>query len=146
MLQEEKEAAAANKAMVLRFLELIQAGDPRMADHLAQDCALVFPRPGIPGMPAGAFSRAEMLEFVAQLSVYERGSAEMEVENVLAEGPLVAVQFRLRAKTARGDAYENYFCQFFECRDGLIQRSWEYCDTLYATRMLVPEVLGTLQP
>lgn len=141
-MSQTKDEAAANKPMVLRFLELAQAGDPQMAVYLAEDCAQIFPRPGVPGMPAGAFSRAEILGFLAKLPVYERGSMLMEVENILAEGSLVAVQFRMQATTARGEPYENYYCQFFECRDGLIHKAWEYCDTLYATRKLMPEALG----
>lgn len=141
MPQSDTEAAA-NTELVLRFINLAQAGDAeQMGQLLAEDCVQLFPRPGIPGMPAGAFSRAEILEFLSRLSVYEAGSKQLEIENVLAEGPLVAVQFKMRATTSRGEPYENFYVQFIECHEGKIAKLWEYCDTLYAARKLMPKAL-----
>lgn len=142
MLQADNEAAA-NKDLVLRFIGFAQVGDAeQMGELLTEDCVQLFPRPGVPGMPAGAFSRTEILGFLSQLSVYQAGSKQLEIERVIAEGPLVAIQFKMRAITSRGEPYENFYVQFIECRDGKIAKLWEYCDTLYAARKLMPHALG----
>lgn len=133
----------ANKELALRFMRAAQAGDlGRMAECLVEDYVQTFPRPGIPGMAHGVEGRDRLLQFLAALPVYETGSMKIEVENVLAEGPMVVVQYKMRARTTRGEDYENFYVQVFLCGDGKIKRGWEYCDTLYATRKLAPELLS----
>lgn len=140
-MAELNNETAANKELVLRFIKLAQAGEiAQMAECLVEDYVQVFPRPGVAGMPAGAESRAQIVEFLSHLSsIYQPGSMEMEVENILAEGSLVAVQFKMKAVTARGEPYENYYVQFAQCREGKIVKCWEYCDTLYAANKLMPK-------
>lgn len=135
--------AAAKKELVLKFMTSAQAGDiDTMVSCLTEDYAQIFPRPGVPGMPAGAEGRDQIVEFLKALPVYEKGSMKMTVENLIAEGDIAAIQFKMNARTARGEAYENFYVQFFQFRDGKIAKAWEYCDTLYATKKLMPEALN----
>lgn len=136
----QTEDPAANKELVLRFMKLAQAGDLEAAGEcVVDDYVQLFPRPGVPGMPSGAYSRDEIMAFLKALPVYQAGSMKMEVENIVAEGPMVALQFKMNAITARGEPYENFYVQFVECRGGKIVKCWEYCDTLYAAGKLLPK-------
>jgi ketosteroid isomerase-like protein len=138
------DAAAANAALALRFVQAAQVGDAEVvAACLVEDYVQTFPRPGIPGLPAGIEGRDQVVEFLAMLpAIYEPGSIHMEVEHVVAEGPMVVIQFRMTARTAAGDDYENHYVQILECRGGKVARSWEYCDTLYAAQKLMPDALA----
>jgi ketosteroid isomerase-like protein len=46
------------------------------------------------------------------------------------------VEWTSRARTRRGEPYENFCVGVFTVRDGKIQAVREYMDTAYATRML----------
>ena len=136
------EETKANSELVLRYMERAQAMDVDGAmGCLAEECVRVFPRPGIHAEPETR-GRAAILAKLPHLTLYERGSLRMKVENILADGSLVAVQFVLRATTARGEPYENFYFHLFECHDGLITKFWEYNDTLHGARMLRPELLS----
>lgn len=136
--------AAANKDLVLRYMRCAQAGDvARMSELLAEDCVRIFPRPGIHAA-AATEGRSGVTGNQPHLKLYQPGSLQMEVEHIMAEGPLVAVQFVLRATTAAGEPYENFYFHLFECHDGRITKYWEYNDTLYGARMLRPDVIASL--
>lgn len=141
-MSNSKDEAAANRELALRFMRLVQDGEvEQAAECLAEDYVQVFPRPGIPGLPAGIEGRAQFVEFVSLLPVYEPGSIRMQMENVIAAGPMVVVQFKMNATTSRGEPYENFYVQIIECHGGKITKSWEYCDNHYAMKMLVPELI-----
>ena len=145
MTTDQPDVATANAALSLRFVEAAQTGNAAIvAECLTEDYVQIFPRPGIQGMPAGIDGRDQIVEFLAMLpAIYEPGSMRMEVENVVAQGPMVVIQFRMNARTAAGEPYENHYVQILECHDGQVTRSWEYCDTLYAAQKLMPDVLAT---
>ena len=133
---------AANKELVLRYMRAAQAGDTeQMVTYLADNCVRVFPRPGIRAA-ASTEGRVNVTGDQPHLTLYEPGSLAMEVEHIVAEGPFVAVQFILRATTAAGAPYENYYHHLFEVHDERITKYWEYNDTLYGARMLRPELLS----
>ena len=55
---------------------------------------------------------------------------------MIAEGPRVAVQLVIDARTARGEPYHNHYHFAFEVRDGRIRAVREYVDTLYVQQKL----------
>ena len=135
--------AAAKKELVLKFMTSAQAGDiDTMVSCITEDYVQIFPRPGLAGMPASAEGRDQIVEFLKHLPVYEKGSMKMTVENLITEGDLAAIQFRMNAVTARGEAYENFYVQFYQFRGDKIAKAWEYCDTLYGAKKLMPEALN----
>lgn len=139
---QAKDETAANRELVLNYMSASQAGRrEEMRQYLAEDAVRVFPRPGLRADPETR-GRDNIIGNVPHTAIYQPGSMRMEVENILADGPFVAVQFVLRATTARGDAYENFYLHVFECREGKITRYYEYLDTLYGMRMLRPEELA----
>lgn len=142
-MSQAQDDAAAKKALVLKFMAAAHAGDAAtMASCLTEDYVQMFPRPGLAGMPASAEGRDKILEFVDRLPLYQKGSKKMTVENIIAEGDLVAIQFKMSAVTARGEAYENFYVQFYQFRGDRIAKAWEYCDTLYSAKKLLPEALN----
>jgi ketosteroid isomerase-like protein len=144
-MAQEANAAAANKALMLKFMNAAQSADAQsMYECLTEDYVQIWPRPGIPGQPGQAEGRDTAVGYLKHLTIYKPGSMKMTVENMVAEEKFGAIQFKLNAVTAAGEPYENFYCQFFEFRDGLIAKQWEYLDTRYATRKLKPELLDAV--
>lgn len=134
---------AGNTTLVRRFVEAAQTGDrATMADCMVEDYIQVFPRPGAPGLPTRTTSRAAILEFVDRAATYRPGSKRAVIESCTAEGDTVALQVRMSAVTASGEAYENFYAHFYTCREGRIVQAWEYADTLYGAARLFPDSLG----
>jgi ketosteroid isomerase-like protein len=76
-------------------------------------------------------------EFLAgALGHYEPGSIRLEITAIVADGDRAVVEWTSRARTRRGEPYENFCVGVFTVRDGKIQAVREYMDTAYATRML----------
>ena len=104
-----------NKDVVLSFLRAAQAGDHETALSLvAEDVVVYPPRPTNEGPWVG---RDHMRDRQPRhVGLYQNGTVKMEVERVVCDGDHVAVQFVLRALTARGEPYENFYFFLFECR------------------------------
>jgi hypothetical protein len=66
--------------------------------------------------------------FVADLAAEFRG--------FYADGNIVVIENRLRAKLANGNAYDNDYCFVLELENGLIRRVREYMDTAKANRLV----------
>jgi uncharacterized protein (TIGR02246 family) len=66
------------------------------------------------------------------MSYYEPGSVSLEVTSVTADGERVVVEWTSRARTRRGEPYENHCIGVFTVRDGRIDDVREYMDTRYA--------------
>ena len=74
-----------------------------------------------------------MSEFLATaISYFEPGSVNLEITSLIAEGERVAMEWTSRARTKRGNKYENHCIGVFTVRDGKIEHVREYMDTLYA--------------
>jgi hypothetical protein len=57
------------------------------------------------------------------------GAIEIAPETIFGEDDLVAMQARGRARTKRGQRYDNTYCFVFRFRDGRIAEITEYLDT-----------------
>ena len=135
-----QDETASNKELVLRYMKAAQMDDVEgVSACWADDCIRYLPRPGLGNVVTKG--RAGITGKLSHSGLYKPGSLRMEVEHIVAEGPMVAIQFIIRATTARGEPYENFYHHLFECHDGKITKQWEYCDTLYGARMLRPEAL-----
>jgi uncharacterized protein (TIGR02246 family) len=64
--------------------------------------------------------------------LYEPGSVDIAVTSLLADGDKVALEWTSKARTARGEDYENRCAGIFTVRDGRIAAVNEYMDTQYA--------------
>lgn len=64
------------------------------------------------------------------------GPLAIEPENFIAEGDLVVMQAKGKARTRSGKRYDNTYCYVFRIANGKIQEITEYCDTEVIRRAL----------
>jgi hypothetical protein len=64
------------------------------------------------------------------------GPLAIEPENFIAEGDLVVMQAKGKARTKSGKRYDNTYCYVFRIVNGKIQEITEYCDTEVIRRAL----------
>ncbi len=62
----------------------------------------------------------------------------VSVDNLIAEGEEVAIEYSARGRTRSGKTYENNYLVRFTVRDGRIASIRPYFDTHYVHRTLVP--------
>jgi ketosteroid isomerase-like protein len=136
---------AANKQIVLAFLEALSRGDresARAAFH--RDARWKYPPSlGGPGVHQGRDAIFDVY-FAVDEKLYETGTREYDIEvlSAVAEGNRVAVEMRHRGTTLRGEPYETDYHVLYELRDGAIQEVHEYFDSLYVRRLYSDEDLG----
>jgi ketosteroid isomerase-like protein len=134
---------AANKELVVRYMKYAHHYEwEQLAGCVAEDVVRYRPRPSAPW---GLVTRGRdnlVKEFRAHTDIYQAGTLTIEIENILAEGPFVSVQYVQRAVTAKGEPYENYYHPLFQCSNGLVVKCWEYVDTLYSSRTLFDQQFG----
>jgi uncharacterized protein (TIGR02246 family) len=124
-----------SKTVVARYVEAVQAGDAgAIREAFAEDA--VWRLDGeLPISGTWRGRDAIMNEFLATaMSYYEPGSVDLEITRIVAEAEHAVMEWTSRARTTRGEAYENHCIGVFTVRDGRIVRVHEYMDTLYAHR------------
>jgi ketosteroid isomerase-like protein len=128
--------AQRNLDLVDRYFELLQKGDPRIAELFTPDACWLAPQ----SAPVGR--RHEGLDAVLALMASGLGlydtTRPMQIERTasLAGDERVYIEMTIRATTRRGEPYENHYVMAFELRDGRIAEVREYVDSLYAQRKL----------
>ena len=129
--------AAEAKKLIKTYFKLIATGSPKLPDLLADDVTWWVP----PGSDmAGLYEgKAKVLELMGSgVGLYDQSSPMViDVEEMVAEGNTVCVQFVLSAKTAKGRDYRNHYHFVFKLRRGKISAVKEYVDTKYAHDVLV---------
>ena len=129
--------AAENKQVVLGFVEALSSGNMDAINAALADDATWW----LPGsLPVSGTHRGKkgIFEgfFAKAASFFEPGTMSISVQNTMAEGDCVSVEWIARGKTAKGKNYENYYNVVFEVKNGKIQAVREYVDTLYAKDVL----------
>lgn len=136
---------AANKQIVLAFLDALSRGDreaARAAFH--EDARWKYPPSlGGPGVHEGRDAIFDVY-FAIDEKLYETGTREYDIEvlSAVAEGNRVAVEMRHRGRTLRGAPYETDYHVLYELRDGRIGEVHEYFDSLYVWRLFGEGELG----
>jgi uncharacterized protein (TIGR02246 family) len=125
------------RAVVERYVAAVEAGDAAaVRDSFAESATWRL----FGDMPmSGTWRGRDTIigEFLAgALGRYEPGSVRLEITAIVADGERAAVEWTSRARTLRGEPYENFCAGVFTVRDGKIQAVREYMDTAYAARML----------
>jgi ketosteroid isomerase-like protein len=131
--------AAENKKRVLDFIEALQKGfSDAFEDALADDATWWIA--GTPGsLPLSGIHRGKKgIYDLAALAAtfFDPRTLTLSVQNTIAEGDYVAVEWITRCKTSKGEDYENSYSLVFEVRNGKIQSIREYLDTLLAKRTI----------
>lgn len=126
------DAVAANKALVMRYFDIIGGRlDAPLAECFSADARWHVPpsNPMIrPNPKCGIDGVMEVLG--SGVAVYAPGSIDISLEAVIADRHDVATQFTLRARLADGRPYENRYFFRFRIAGGRIAEVWEYFDTL----------------
>jgi ketosteroid isomerase-like protein len=127
------------KQVLQRYLDALVAGDvDTIRDSFAEDAVWTIQG----DLPiAGPWHGRDRIvdEFLGAVGVgtlFEPGSQRFEFPTMIAEGDVVALEWRVRARTARGARYDNRYCALFVVRDGRIAAVREYLDTRYAAEVL----------
>jgi ketosteroid isomerase-like protein len=126
------------KQVVRRYLDALVAGDlDTVRDSFARDAVWTIHG----DLPiAGPWRGRDHIvdDFLGAVggALYEAGSVTFEFPTLIGEGDTVALEWRVRARTAHGGDYANAYCGLFVVRDGRIAEVREYLDTAYAARTL----------
>jgi uncharacterized protein len=130
----------STRAVVERYVTAVEAGDgAAIRDSFSESATWrLFGDMPMSGTWRGRDTIVD--EFLAgALGHYEPGSIRLEITTIVADGDRAVVEWTSRARTHRGEPYENFCVGVFTVRDGKIQAVREYMDTAYATRMLFGE-------
>jgi ketosteroid isomerase-like protein len=125
-----------NLALVDRYFERLQTGDPGIGELFAKDARWLAPQ----SAPVGRVHEgldAVMALMASGLDLYDL-SRPMQIERTacLAGDELVYVEMTIRATTKQGEPYENHYVMVFQIRGDRIAEVREYVDSLYAQRLL----------
>jgi ketosteroid isomerase-like protein len=127
----------ASKALIRDYFARVGSGDPSLPELLADDVVWWIP----PGSKLGGTLRGKpaVLDLMARAFALFAPDAppRIEIEQIVAEGERVCVQFVLEARTAAGRDYRNHYHLAFELRGGRIAHVKEYVDTAYANERLM---------
>jgi uncharacterized protein len=127
------------RAIVAETLDGLGRGDVEaFGRHLADDAT--WELVGQDYLPSGKLfeGRDAILRDLVALGeeLYDLSTFEVDLKNLIAEGPMVVAEFALTATTARGRAYENVdYVLVFNVVGGKIASAREYTNTLYAKRV-----------
>ena len=123
-----------NKALVREYFRRMQAGEPTVAEMMADDITWWVPQSSeLGGTHRG---KAAVLELMGKgVDLYQL-PLEVEIEEMVAERDWVCVQLTVTAKTAAGRPYRNDYHFAFRLRDGKLAAVREYVDTQYAQELL----------
>ena len=126
----------STRAVVERDVAALAAGDGATVRELFAESATwqLFGDMPMSGTWTGRDTIID--EFLAgALANYEPGSIRLEITAIVADGGRAVVEWTSRARTLRGEPYENFCIGAFTVRDGKIQAVREYMDTQYAARV-----------
>jgi len=125
-----------NKALVREYFRRMQAGEPTVAEMMAEDITWWVPQSSeLGGTHRG---KAAVLALMGKgVDLYQL-PLRVEIEEMVAERDQVCVQLVVEAKTAAGLPYRNDYHFAFRIRDGKLASVREYVDTKYAQELLFP--------
>ncbi len=130
-------SAAESKKTVLRFIEDLSAGNIEAVTAAFTDDVTWWLPGSLPVSGTFKGKKAVLEDFFGKAFPYfEPGTLSIQVQSAIAEDNAVAVEWIVKAKTAKGRVYENYYHIRFDLRDGKIHAVREYVDTLYAKEVL----------
>ena len=145
-MTEERAKLEANKAAVRLFLESVGRHDLNgIRQALTEDVRQHYAAPSHPTDDGkhdatSISSREAILEEIGTHfhgTLYRKGTVELTIQNLIAEGDYVAGRFILEGRTVKHDRhYKNYYHFLYRCEGGKGAEYWEYLDTKYADEVL----------
>jgi ketosteroid isomerase-like protein len=125
-----------NRRAIENYFEKMAAGSPEIPELFTDDASWWVPQSSpLAGTHEGRDAVLALMGHAVDL--YDPSvPMDIHVEQMVAEGDQVCVQLVVRARTAKGEDYENHYHFAFRLRCGKICAVKEYLDTLYAQRKL----------
>jgi ketosteroid isomerase-like protein len=131
-------ADQTNAEFVRAFFETLSTGDlERVRPLFHEDATWRVMAGGIPG--AGTHVGRDVIvdEFLAPVrGMFVPGDPKVVIDNLLADGPLVAVEARGQGRFADGREYSNRYAFVLELDGGLIRSLREYLDSFYISTLV----------
>lgn len=128
------------KELVRSFFQTLSSGDlEQLRGLFHEDAVWTVMARDIPG--AGAHhGRDEIIdEFLAPVrGTFAPGDPKVEIQNLIAEGPWVAVEAMGRGHFGDGREYDNTYIFVVEFEDGKVRTLREYMDTQYVSTLTEP--------
>lgn len=126
----------SNKQFIRDYFDAVASGaSDKVVAAFADDVVWWVP----PSSPmAGTYRGKDSVlgMFAKGVSLYAPEPMTIEILGMVADENRVAAEVHIRAKTAKGAEYANYYHFLFELEGGRIKSVKEYVDTLYAQRTL----------
>lgn len=132
------ETEERNKDVVRTFFETLSAGDlERLRELFHEQATWTVAARAIPGA-GDHHGRDEIVDgFLAPIrGRFAPGDPKVEIRNLVAEGPWVAVEAHGLGHVADGAVYDNNYVFFLEVEDGKVRTLREYMDTQYVTEVV----------
>lgn len=129
---------AANKDIVRRYFEAVNAGDFGTVTALLDDDVTFWVPPSLPDGVEFRGKEAVLKLFAESVALYAPDSGlSVTIVSLTADEDRVAAELQIRGKAASGGAdYDNWYHFLFRVKDGRITSIREHLDTLYAYRTL----------
>jgi ketosteroid isomerase-like protein len=130
------------KAVVQGYLDALVAGDlEAIRESFAEDATwTIYGDLPIAGPWYGRDAIVDEFLTAVGSTLFEPGSGpSFEFPTLIGEGDTVALEWKVRARSAAGADYRNHYCGIFVVADGRIAAIREYLDSEYAERVLFPD-------
>jgi len=140
--------AAANEQLIRDYFAALARGDVDYLESLFAPDARIRFAGGTGAEQELTVDRAGLIHLLRDMlgKLYDAEfGVHPEIQCLVAQGDRVAVEMRLRARSAATKAiYDNQYAFFFRIRDGKIIESHEHLDTIYVReKLLIPAGIGT---
>src|SRR5579863_5406685 len=127
-----------NERMVMRFFEVLSAGDLEGVWNLLHEDAVWIPQiRDVPGAGAHRGRKGIVDDFLRPIrGLFKPGDPKVIVDTLVSKGNLVIAEARGRGTIADGRHYDNLYAWAFELKDGKVHVIREYMDSHYVINLL----------
>lgn len=127
-----------NERLVLRFFEVLSAGDLEGVRALLHE--EVTWKPQIRDVPGAGIHRGKkgiVDDFLRPIrGLFKPGDPKVIVDTIASKGSLVIAEARGIGKIADGRVYDNLYAWAFDLKDGKVYAIREYMDSHYVVNLL----------
>jgi ketosteroid isomerase-like protein len=127
-----------NERLVLRFFEVLSAGDLEAVRNLLHEDAAWKPQiRDVPGAGVHRGKKGIVDDFLAPIrKLFKPGDPKVIVDTIASKGNLVIAEARGVGKVADGRDYQNLYSWAFDLKNGQILEIREYMDSHYVINLL----------
>ena len=124
--------------IVRTFLETLNSGElGRLRQMFHAEAVWEVMPTGIPGVGKHQGRDFIIDEFLTPVrELFEPGSPKIEVDRVIGQDDVAAVELRANGPMRNGKQYSNKYCYIFEIMDGLVYVIREYMDSYYISTIV----------